>query len=105
MHTDNSPSNTPEQSATRFGESRIVSRINSISAGRVIARVLGGMDEPTIVEPGTREYHQHEAMKAAQLVSHHYTREAKKQSKRDCLGHLIASLAPTGASKNKASSV
>jgi hypothetical protein len=82
------------QPATRFRLNEFVSRTEWTRAPRIIARVLGSIDEPAIVEPGTREFHQHEAMKAAQLVSHQYTREAKKQSKRECLGHLIASLAP-----------
>lgn len=103
MHTE--PESHNPHPATRFSLREFVSRTEWTKAPRIIARVLGDMDEPSIVEPGTREYHQHEAMKAAQLVGHQYTREAKKQAKRDCLGHLIASLAPNGASKNKASSV
>ncbi|MDB5996865.1 MAG: hypothetical protein JWP42_4001 [Pseudomonas sp.] len=90
--------------ATRFSLREFVSRTEFKKAPRLLDRVLNAMDEATVVEPGTREYHQHQAMKAAELVAHQYTREAKKQSKRDCLGHLIASLAPNGASKNKASS-
>ena len=79
---------------TRFRLSEFVSRTEWTKAPRIIARVLGSMDEPAIVEPGTREFHQLEAMKSAERVSRLYSREAKRQSKRDCLGHLIASLAP-----------
>ena len=44
----------------------------------------------------TREAHQMAAMHAAKMVAHQYTREAKKQCKRACLAHLIASLTPAG---------
>ena len=88
--------------ATRFSMREFVSRTEFKKVSRVIGHVLADMGEPSIVEPGSREYHQIEAMKAAQMVGHQFTKEAKKQSKRDCLGHLIASLAPNGASKNKA---
>ncbi|MDQ3203069.1 MAG: hypothetical protein M3Q94_13050 [Pseudomonadota bacterium] len=103
MHKETDPDN-PDV-ATRFSMREFVSRTEFKKVSRVIGRVLTDMGEPSIVEPGSREFHQAEAMKAAQLVSHQFTREAKKQSKRDCLGHLIASLAPNGASNNKASSV
>lgn len=72
---------------------------------RLVGRVFLDMSEPSVVEPGSREFHQAEAMRTAQNVKHQFTREAKKQAKRDCLGHLIASLAPNGAGKSKASSV
>lgn len=78
-------------------------RIQSVA--RLVGRVLLDMSEPAVVEPGSREFHQAEAMRTAQNVKYQYTREAKKQAKRDCLGHLIASLAPKGAGKSKASSV
>jgi hypothetical protein len=82
------------QPATLFRLSEFVSRTEWTKAPQIIARVLGDMDDPAIVEPGTREFHQLEAMKSAERVGRLYSREAKRQSKRDCLGHLIASLAP-----------
>lgn len=91
--------------ATRFSLREFVSRTDFKKVSRVIGHVLTDMGESSVVEPGSREYHQIEAMRAAEMVGHQFTREAKKQSKRDCLGHLIASLAPNGASKNKAPSV
>jgi len=93
------------ESAPRFLMREFVARTEFKKVSRVIGHVLSDMGEASIVEPGSREYHQIEAMKAAQMVGHQFTHEAKKQSKRDCLGHLIASLAPNGASKNKAPSV
>ena len=81
---------------------RPMSRFQPVA--RVVGRVLLDMSEPAVVEPGSREFHQAEAMRAAQNVQYQYTREAKKQAKCECLGHLIASLAPNGAGKNKAPS-
>ncbi|MEO8640939.1 hypothetical protein [Pseudomonas sp.] len=102
MHKEPDPDNP--NVATRFSMREFVSRTEFKKVSRVIGHVLTDMGESSIVEPGSREFHQIEAMKAAQMVGHHFTKESKKQAKRDCLGHLIASLAPNGASKNKASS-
>lgn len=66
----------------------------SENVARVVGRVIGSMGESALVEPGSREFHQAEAMRAAGNVSLQYTQEAKKQAKRECLGHLIASLVP-----------
>lgn len=103
MHKESDSDNSDV--ATRFSLREFVSRTEFKKVSRVIGRVLTDMGESSVVEPGSREYHQVEAMKAAQMVGHQFTREAKKKAKSDCLGHLIASLAPNGASKNKASSV
>lgn len=103
MHKEYETDNPSD--ATRFSLREFVSRTEFKKVSRVIGHVLTDMGDASIVEPGSREYHQAEAMKAAQLVSHQFTREAKKQSKRDCLGHLIASLAPDRAGNKKASSV
>lgn len=102
MHKEPDPDN-PDV-ATRFSLREFVSRTEFKKASRVIGHVLTDMGESSVVEPGSREHHQIEAMKAAQMVGHQFTKEAKKQSKRDCLGHLIASLAPNGAGNNKAPS-
>lgn len=100
MHKEPDPDNP--QTAPRFSIHGFVARTEFKKVSRVIGHVLSDMGEVSVVEPGSREYHQMEAMNAAQMVGHQFTKEAKKQSKRDCLGHLIASLAPDGASKNKA---
>ena len=86
-------SNTPASVATQFAVRRFVSRTNCFSIARGVTRVLSAMDNPEAVASGTREYHQAEAMKAAEKIPHQFTAQAKKQAKRECLGHLIASLA------------
>lgn len=72
------------------------------SVSRVVERVLLAMDEPALITPGSREFHQSEAMRAAENIAYQYTREAKRKARRECLGHLIESLAPEDVSKSKA---
>lgn len=86
MHTDTHASN----SAPRYEMPTNVAR-------EILSRTLVAMGEPAQVSPGTKEYHQAEAMRAARMVGHQYTKEAKKAAKRECLGHLIASLAEVKA--------
>lgn len=68
------------------------------NASRVLGRTLAVMGESMPVDLGSREFHQSEAMRAAGDVSLQYTQEAKKKAKRECLGRLIASLAPVKGS-------
>lgn len=76
--------NTPPDSAPHFTHAENVAR------GMV--RVLSTIEAPAPVTINTRGYHQAEALKAAQDVAIQFTAQAKKQAKRKCLGHLIASL-------------
>lgn len=57
-----------------------------------LSSAILAIDTPSQVDAGSREYHQAEALKAAQDVAIQFTSQAKKQAKRKCLGHLIASL-------------
>ena len=103
MHTDSHLSNTANY-APRFAIGENVARTMS----SFIRRLDDELDRehypksvvgaPSAPDAGllTREAHQIAAMHAAKMVAHQYTREAKKQCKRACLAHLIASLAPTG---------
>ena len=59
-------SNTADSSATPFKKNENVSR--------------------------DRSFHQCAAMHAARMIGFQYTRETKAELKRDCLGHLRASL-------------
>ena len=103
MHVDHQPSK-PTMPAPRFAIGENVARTMS----SFIRRLDDELDRehypksvvgaPSAPDAGllTREAHQIAAMHAAKMVAHQYTREAKKQCKRACLAHLIASLAPTG---------
>ena len=99
MHNQASPGNPPTNVATRFANSHFVSRTNYFSIAQGVTRVLASIDTPTQVVSSSREHHQAEAMKAAEKIPHQYTAQAKKQAKRECLGHLIASLARPDADK------
>lgn len=77
-------------SAPCFATRGIVAR----SISQDLGRALLAIDTPAQVDTGSREYHQAEAIRAAEDVSFQFTAQAKKQAKRKCLGHLIASLKP-----------
>jgi len=66
MHQSNETINTPEHVATRFDESHFVSHAKS--------------------------FHQAAALHAARMIGFQYTRNAKNEFRRECLGHLKASL-------------
>ncbi|MEW7854768.1 hypothetical protein AB2M95_02575 [Pseudomonas chlororaphis] len=93
MHTHTDSINTQTNVATQFLHSQNVSRKNYFSIAQGVTRVLSAIDTPAAVKTGSREHHQAEAMKAAEKVRHQFTAQAKKNAKRECLGHLIASLA------------
>lgn len=99
MHTSLNVSNTPASVAARFPNSNFVSRTNYFSIAQGVTRVLSAIEAPAQVADGSCEYHQAEAMKAAEKIPHQFTAQAKKQAKRECLGHLIASLARPDADK------
>ena len=99
MNPQITPVNTPSRVATRFAKSRFVSRTDYFSIAQGVTRALSSIDTPEQVATGSREYHQAAAIKAADKVAHQFTAQAKKQAKRECLGHLIASLARPGAGK------
>ena len=99
MQTSNAPVNTHNHVATRFPNSNFVSRTNYFSITQGVTRVLSSIDTPAQVADSSREHHQAEAMKAAEKIPHQFTAQAKKQAKRECLGHLIASLARPDADK------
>ncbi|WP_426160168.1 hypothetical protein [Pseudomonas sp. TSRC2-2] len=102
MHQSIQTINTPASVATRFQNSHSVSRTNYFSIAQGVTRVLSAIDTPAQAADGSREYHQAEAMKAAEKIPHQFTAQAKKQAKRECPGHLIASLArPDAATKAK----
>ena len=98
MHAQPQQDNT-RQIATHFTNSHFVSRTNYFSIAHGVTRVLSAIDTPSPVADGSRKYHQAEAMKAAEKIPHQFTAQAKKQAKRECLGHLIASLARPDADK------
>jgi hypothetical protein len=75
------------------------------NVAQIVSKSLVCMGEPVVVAEGDRQFHQAEAMRAAKLIGTQYTAEAKKQAKRECLGHLIASLAVDGSEAAKGSSL
>ncbi len=75
------------------------------NVAQIVSKSLICMGEPVVVAEGDRKFHQAEAMRAAKLVGAQYTLEAKKQAKRECLGHLIASLAVDGSEAVKGPSL
>ncbi|MEH6368502.1 MAG: hypothetical protein V7764_19715 [Pseudomonas marincola] len=87
MHTQSHQDNTG-LAAPHLALSRNVARTIS----HELSRTLLAIDTPAQVNTGSREYHQAEALKAASDVAFQFTAQAKKQAKRKCLGHLIASL-------------
>lgn len=97
MHSSPNTINTPASVATLFANSHLVSRTNYFSIAQGVTRVLSSIDTPAPVAKGSRDHHQAEAMKAAEKIPHQFTAQAKKQAKRECLGHLIASLARSDA--------
>lgn len=102
MHQSIQTINTPASVATHFCNSHFVSRTNHFTIAQGVTRVLSSIDTPAKVATSSREHHQAEAMKAAEKIPHQFTAQAKKQAKRECLGHLIASLArPDAATKAK----
>ena len=103
MHVDHQPSK-PAMPAPRLAIGENVARTMSSFIRRLddeldrehYPKSVVGAPSSTDAGLFTREAHQMTAMHAAKMVAHQYTREAKKQCKRACLAHLIASLAPTG---------
>jgi hypothetical protein len=75
------------------------------NVAQIVSKSLICMGEPVVVAEGDRQFHQAEAMRSAKLVGTQYTAEAKKQAKRECLGHLIASLAVDGLEAAKGPSL
>lgn len=104
MHTDTYQDNHSQRGALRFPVAQNV----ALTLSGFMRRLDDELDRenypkrvvsaPSAPDAGlfTREAHQMAAMQAARMVAHQYTPEAKKQCKRACLTHLIASLAPTG---------
>lgn len=62
------------------------------SANKVLDRVLLTLSETGPVLAGTKEFHQQEAMSAAESIRSQYSDVAKKKARSDCVSHLRASL-------------
>ena len=89
--------NTPASVVTPFANSHFVSRTEYFSIAHGVTRVLLSIDAPKPIASGSRQYHQEEAVKAAYMVAHQFTAQAKTKAKRACLGHLIALLSYSNA--------
>lgn len=92
--------NTPAETTPYLMSRAIVAQ--GINSG--LSSTLLAIDTPEQVNPGSREYHQAEAIRAASDVAFQFTAQAKKQAKRKCLGHLIASLSCKRSISNEADS-
>lgn len=80
--------------------------MTAVLVNPTLSRVLGKIETPLPVPEGSREFHQAQALQLAQCVAQCYSADVKRETKRKCLAHLLASLRapqPSAGGSNVAS--
>nr|WP_019365287.1 hypothetical protein [Pseudomonas luteola] len=72
-------------------------RLPAQPINKIVDGVLTRLGNTVPVRAGSKEFHQALARRAANLVGSYYSETAKEKARKDCISHLRASLAKSGA--------